>query len=80
MRLQKEISRRKNLAMVGKTTVALVEGASLETDLLLSGRTAGMAPEVDGRVLINKGTGRIGEIVPVLVTEAHPYDLVAEIL
>jgi ribosomal protein S12 methylthiotransferase len=66
--------------MVGQTTVVLLEGPSPETDLLLSGRTAGMAPEVDGRVLINKGTGNIGEMVSVLLTEAHPYDLVGEIV
>jgi ribosomal protein S12 methylthiotransferase len=39
-----------------------------------------MAPEVDGRVLINKGTGDIGEMVSVLITEAHPYDLIGEIV
>ena len=80
MRLQRRISRKKNLAMVGKTTVALLEGESPETDLLLSGRTAGMAPEVDGRVLINKGMGKIGEMVSVLITDAQPYDLIGEIL
>ena len=80
MNLQREISRKKNLAMVGKTVLALLEGASPETELLLSGRTAVMAPDVDGRVLINKGAGKVGEMVSVLITEAHPYDLVAEIL
>jgi ribosomal protein S12 methylthiotransferase len=80
MKLQRRISRKKNLAMVGETLVTLLEGVSPETDLLLSGRTAGMAPEVDGRVLINKGTGKIGEMVSVLITEAHPYDLVGEIV
>jgi ribosomal protein S12 methylthiotransferase len=80
MNLQMGISRKKNLARVGETTVALLEGASPETDLLLSGRTAGMAPEVDGRVLINKGTGNIGEMVSVLITDGQPYDLIGEIL
>jgi ribosomal protein S12 methylthiotransferase len=80
MSLQMGISRRKNLARVGETTLALLEGASPETDLLLSGRTAGMGPEVDGRVLINKGTGNIGEMVSVLITDGQPYDLIGEIL
>jgi ribosomal protein S12 methylthiotransferase len=75
-----QIEFEKNLARVGETTVALLEGASPETDLLLSGRTAGMAPEVDGRVLINKGTGNIGEMVSVLITDGQPYDLIGEIL
>lgn len=80
MAVQAAISKRKNLEMVQKTVPVLVEGLSEETDLLLRGRTAGMAPEVDGQVLINKGRGMVGEIVPVLITEAHPYDLVGEIL
>ncbi len=61
-------------------TQVLIEGVSCETDLLLTGRTATMAPEVDGQVLINRGTGRVGQIVPVRVTDAHAYDLVGEIL
>jgi ribosomal protein S12 methylthiotransferase len=35
---------------------------------------------VDGRVLINKGKGVTGEIMPVRITEAHTYDLVGEIV
>jgi ribosomal protein S12 methylthiotransferase len=38
-----------------------------------------MAPDVDAQVLINKGRGMLGEIMPVLVSEAHAYDLVGEI-
>ena len=50
-----------------------------ETDLLLTGRTTTMAPDVDGQVLINEGSATVGEIVPVRITEAHPYDLVGGI-
>jgi hypothetical protein len=35
---------------------------------------------VDGQVLINKGEGVIGEIVPVRIEEAHIYDLVGHII
>ena len=80
MHLQAEISRKKNQGMVGHRVSVLVEGVSPETDLLLKGRTATMAPEVDGQVLINKGEGVIGEIAPVRITEAHTYDLVGEIV
>lgn len=79
MILQREISLKKNTAIVRKILPVLIEGFSDETDLLLKGRTATMAPEVDGQVLINKGEGVVGEIVPVRITEAHPYDLVGEI-
>lgn len=80
MSLQAEISRKKNQEMVNRTIPVLVEGLSPETDLLLKGRTAGMAPDVDGQVLINRGEAGIGDIVPVLIRDAHPYDLVGEIL
>jgi len=80
MSIQAGISRQLNERMVGGVLPVLVEGESSETDLLLAGRTAAMAPEVDGRVLINEGTGVVGEIMPVLITEAHAYDLVGRIL
>ena len=80
MHLQAEISRKKNQGIVGQRVSVLVEGISPETDLLLKGRTATMAPEVDGQVLINKGEGVIGEIASVRITEAHTYDLVGEIV
>lgn len=80
MEVQSAISKRKNRRMLRKTVPVLIEGLSEETDLLLKGRTAGMAPEVDGQVLINKGKGMVGEILPVRITEAHAYDLVGEIV
>jgi ribosomal protein S12 methylthiotransferase len=80
MILQKEISRKLNQRQVGQTLPVLIEGVSPETDLLLKGRTETMAPDVDGKVLINKGEGVAGEIMPVLITDAHEYDLVGEII
>ncbi|MFC1840136.1 30S ribosomal protein S12 methylthiotransferase RimO [Thermodesulfobacteriota bacterium] len=78
MKLQADISLKKNRDMVGRTVPVLIEGVSSETDLLLAGRTSKMAPDVDGRVLINKGNGMVGEILKVKITEAHTYDLVGE--
>ena len=80
MTLQARVSERKNRRMVGKTVPVLLEGFSDETDLLLRGRTATMAPDVDGQVLIAGGQGKVGEILPVRITEAHPYDLVGELV
>jgi ribosomal protein S12 methylthiotransferase len=79
MEIQAENSRQLNRELIGKTVQVLVEGLHPETDLLLSGRTATMAPEVDGQVLINEGTAVVGDIVPVRITEAHTYDLVGGI-
>jgi ribosomal protein S12 methylthiotransferase len=79
LRLQSDISRSLRQEKVGQTLQVLIEGRHPETDLLLRGRTATMAPEVDGEVLINGGVGNPGDILPVLITEAHVYDLVGEI-
>jgi ribosomal protein S12 methylthiotransferase len=80
MGIQAEVSRQNNQDKVGQVLPVLIEGESPETPLLLAGRTAGMAPDVDGRVLINKGQAVVGDIVPVRIVEAHTYDLVGEIL
>jgi len=77
---QAAVSRYLNKELVGQVFPVLIEGEFEETPLLLSGRTAWMAPDVDGRVLINKGTGIPGKITPVHISEAHTYDLVGEIV
>jgi ribosomal protein S12 methylthiotransferase len=80
MRLQADISLRKHRSMIGEVLPVLIEGLSEETDLLLKGRTSTMAPDVDDQVLINKGEGRPGDILPVKIREAYEYDLVGEII
>lgn len=77
---QAAVSLELNREFVEKTVTVLIEGECEETPLLLSGRTGAMAPDVDGRVLINRGKGVRGEIMPVRITEAHTYDLVGEIV
>ncbi|MGE5344431.1 MAG: 30S ribosomal protein S12 methylthiotransferase RimO [Acidithiobacillales bacterium] len=83
MAIQQRISHSKNCAKRGKLFDALLEGPCSESDHLLEGRLASQAPEIDGRILINdlpKGwSARIGEIVRVEVTGAHPYDLVGRV-
>ncbi|MBK5254797.1 MAG: 30S ribosomal protein S12 methylthiotransferase RimO [Vicinamibacteria bacterium] len=78
MRIQKRISLRRNKTRVGSRMEVLVEGPHPETDLLLSGRLASQAPEIDGSVLISdpgeRPPGR-GEFVTCEVTKAHSYDL-----
>jgi ribosomal protein S12 methylthiotransferase len=80
MEIQKRISRRKLGALVGTEVDVLVEGISDESDLLLRGRTARQAPDVDGQVYVS-GAGpdvRVGQIRPMRVTQVGDYDLVAE--
>ena len=80
MTLQAAISKRMNQKKIGSILPVLIEGPSPETDLLLTGRTAAMAPDVDTKVLINEGEGIVGEIMPVKIIEAHTYDLVGKIV
>jgi len=80
MEAQQVISKDQNQAMVGTEVEVMVEGRSIETDLLLQGRTEGQGPKVDGVVLINDGQARAGDFVRVRVEEAHDYDLVGPIV
>jgi ribosomal protein S12 methylthiotransferase len=80
--MQKEIVREKNQSYLGKTIRVLIEGQHEETDLLLQGRHAGQAPDIDGRVLINDLNGQdvqIGDMVDVTITEILDYDLVGKV-
>jgi ribosomal protein S12 methylthiotransferase len=76
MEIQKKISLRKNQSRIGSVEPVLVTGLSPESELLIQGRTRFQAPEVDGVVFITDGELRVGEIVKLKITEAHPYDLV----
>ena len=78
--LQAKIVKARLKALVGTVQPVLVEGVSSESDYLLSGRLISQAPDIDGQVYITAGTGRVGEIQPVRLTRALPYDLVGEIV
>jgi ribosomal protein S12 methylthiotransferase len=84
MQIQKGISKRKKKMLVGTEVEVLLEGMSEETDLLLEGRTAMHAPEIDGKVYVNDVPDglvpRVGEFYRCEITESHDYDLVARIL
>ena len=83
MEQQARISRRKNETLVGREAIALVEGPSEETELLLAGRLESQAPEIDGVVLINDseiGEIRHGEFYRVRITEAFEHDLVGTVV
>ena len=77
---QRPISLESRERMVGKRVEVLIEGPCEETEHLLEGRHYGMAPEIDGRLLINDGLAPVGEMVEVEITEAFPDDLVGRIV
>ena len=84
MSIQKKISRAKKKSLIGLEFDLLLEGASTESDLLLEGRTAMHAPEIDGKVFVNDypegNEPKEGEFYRCRITAAHDYDLVAEIV
>lgn len=84
MQIQRQISKKRKKALVGKEFDLVLEGTSEETDLLLEGRTAMHAPEIDGKVLVNDFPEGVepefGKFYRCEITEAHEYDLVARVL
>ena len=80
MAVQKDISKDNLEKYVGTVQDVLVVGVSEETELLMEGRLANQAPEVDGIVYINDGDLKVGEIQKVYITESHDYDLVGKVI
>jgi ribosomal protein S12 methylthiotransferase len=84
MQIQRQISKRKKKALRGKEFDVLLEGTSEESDLLLEGRSAMHAPEIDGKLYIAdvpEGiTPTAGDFYRCQVTETHEYDVVARIV
>jgi ribosomal protein S12 methylthiotransferase len=84
MQIQRQISKKKKKSLRGKEFDLLLLGPSDESELLLEGRTAMHAPEIDGKVFVNdvpEGMpAKPGEFYRCQITEAHDYDLVAKII
>ena len=80
MAAQKKIAARRSRRRIGERFEVLVEGTHPESDLLLRGRSASQAPEIDGMIVIADGVADPGSFVTCEVTEAHPYDLVTRIV
>jgi len=83
MQIQRKISKTRKKRLLGRELDLLLEGTSEESDLLLEGRTAMHAPEIDGKVFVNDVADDIeakpGEFYRCQITEAHDYDLIVKI-
>jgi ribosomal protein S12 methylthiotransferase len=77
MELQKKISLKNNREMIGRRVEVLVEGPDPLRGTL-RGRLQTQAPEIDGLVIL-KGKAQPGKWVEARITQAKPYDLVAQI-
>lgn len=82
MKVQEAISKRKHKALVGTEQLVLVDGPSKESDLLLAGRLASQAPDVDGVVYLQDPPEglRAGGFCRVRITKAAAHDLVGTVL
>lgn len=76
MELQRAVSLRRNRSRLGRTLEVLVDEVDPEEKFAL-GRWTGQAPEIDGhvRIAMDSHALRAGEVVPVRIEAAGPYDL-----
>lgn len=80
MKAQLDIAAKKSEARVGSEIEVLVEGFDAVAECFF-GRSAGEAPDVDGRVYFRTSDKPVqGDIVTVKITEAMDYDLVGEMI
>jgi ribosomal protein S12 methylthiotransferase len=79
MALQREISQSNNRTRLGQSIEVLVEGPSEESELVMVGRHAGQAPDIDGIVYISGGPVRPGRMYTGVVADTTDYDLVVDV-
>src|SRR3977135_2481765 len=80
MGAERRSARDKNQSLIGRELDVLVEGPSEEHDLVMAGRHAGQAPDVDGQVYLGGGEVERGQIRRVKITQAADYDLVGDVI
>ncbi|HSA58110.1 MAG TPA: 30S ribosomal protein S12 methylthiotransferase RimO [bacterium] len=78
MALQRQISRKKNQALVGRRLKALCEGPMPEGGGFFKARLASQAPEIDGITVLAGKNLPAGEFLDARVLKAADYDLIAE--
>lgn len=74
MELQRSVMRSFHESLVSTTLPVIVDGYDAEAKRVVA-RTWADAPEVDGRVLLPKGSAEPGQMLDVTITKAHDYEL-----
>jgi ribosomal protein S12 methylthiotransferase len=80
MQIQKRIVRAAQRARIGERVRLLVDGASADHELVLKGRLASQAPDIDASVYLTEcdpSRFRTGDFVEVEIVGARDYDLLA---
>jgi ribosomal protein S12 methylthiotransferase len=80
--IQKNVVRKKNKALIGKTLDVVVEGYHPDSPLLMRGRYFGQCPEIDGCVIINdtRKVKAFGKRYKVEISDVAEYDLIGGVL
>ncbi len=84
LRVQAEVVREKQRALLGQQLQVQVDGPSPEVPYLWEGRWWGQAPEVDGKVFLARGPEArrelsVGELVAARITRCAGSDLLAQV-
>ena len=80
MRMQRDLVASRLAGRIGDEVRVMIDGPSPESELVLSGRLEGQAPDIDAVVYLDgcdPSEFSAGEVVPAVVTGANGYDLVA---
>ncbi len=84
MKLQAEISLKKNEAWIGDVTQVIVDGISEEHEFVFEGRHYGQAPDIDGVTYLSFDYGgelpTPGDMVEVQIDQATEYDLLGIVI
>lgn len=82
MKLQAAVSRKKHRSMIGTEQTVLVDGPSKESPMVMVGRLASQAPDVDGLVWLSETdeSVRAGQFRRVRMVKATAHDLVGEVI
>ena len=80
MALPQDVVGRRLADRVGERVRVLIDGPSPESNLVLTGRLEGQAPDIDSIVYLDECDAsdyRAGDVVDAVVSDARGYDMVA---
>ena len=83
MTLQRGLVETQQQARIGQDIQVMVDGPSTESELVLTGRLQGQAPDIDAMVYLSDcdpSAFAPGDLVTARVTDARGYDLVASVV
>jgi ribosomal protein S12 methylthiotransferase len=80
MRLQRDIVTGRLRARTGERVMVMIDGPAPESDLVVTSRLAGQAPDIDAMVYLDEcdpSELKPGQLLEAVITGARGYDLIA---